>query len=161
MIELAGDPARRVVGALAELGRRRIGSVLLEGGAGLAGSFAAANEVDELRLFIAPLVLGGGRPLARGPGSGADHGRDPAARRRLGARRGGHAGPRAASGVVMFTGIVAEIGVVQAIGSGPSGAQLGIGTAFAGELRQGDSVCVEGVCLTATKLGRTASTPTS
>ena len=52
----------------------------------------------------------------------------------------------------MFTGIVAEIGVVQAIGSGPSGAQLGIGTAFAGELRQGDSVCVEGVCLTATKL---------
>ena len=52
----------------------------------------------------------------------------------------------------MFTGIVAEIGVVQAIGSGPSGAQLGIGTAFAGELRHGDSVCVEGVCLTATKL---------
>ena len=67
MIELVGDPARRVVDALAELGRRQIGSVLLEGGAGLAGSFAAANEVDELRLFIAPLVLGGGRPLAGGP----------------------------------------------------------------------------------------------
>jgi len=69
VLDVAGDPARRVVDALAELGRRQIGSVLLEGGAELAGSFAAANEVDELRLFIAPLVLRGGRPLAAGPGA--------------------------------------------------------------------------------------------
>jgi len=52
----------------------------------------------------------------------------------------------------MFTGIVAEIGVVDGIESGPSGTRLGIRTGFAGELRQGDSVCVEGVCLTAAKL---------
>ena len=52
----------------------------------------------------------------------------------------------------MFSGIVAEIGVVDGVESGPSGTRLGIRTAFAGELRQGDSVCVEGVCLTAAKL---------
>ena len=39
-------------------------SLLLEGGAELAGSFLDAGEVDQLRLFYAPLLLGGGRPLA-------------------------------------------------------------------------------------------------
>ena len=48
--------------------------MLLEGGPTLAGSFLDAGEVDELRLFVAPLVLGGAaaRPLVAGrapPGS--------------------------------------------------------------------------------------------
>ncbi len=34
-------------------------SVLLEGGPKLAGAFLDAGEIDEIRLFIAPLVLGG------------------------------------------------------------------------------------------------------
>src|SRR5436190_359920 len=68
-----GDPPARVAAALAELGRRQITSLLLEGGPTLAGSFLDAGEVDELRLFIAPLVLGGGgaRPLAAGRGAAA------------------------------------------------------------------------------------------
>jgi len=65
-----GGPVDRVVAALSELGRRGITSILLEGGSGLAGSFVDASEVDELRLFIAPVLLGGAgaRPLAGGEG---------------------------------------------------------------------------------------------
>ncbi len=49
------DPSR----VLEELGRRGIQSVLLEGGAAVAGSFIAAGLVDKLTFFIAPLIIGG------------------------------------------------------------------------------------------------------
>ena len=47
-------------------------SILLEGGPHLAGAFLDAGEIDELRLFIAPLLLGG--RSARDPleGEGVD-----------------------------------------------------------------------------------------
>ena len=66
-----GEPPARVAAALAELGRRGITSLLLEGGPTLVGSFLDAGEIDELRLFIAPIVLGGAaaRPLAGGEGA--------------------------------------------------------------------------------------------
>jgi diaminohydroxyphosphoribosylaminopyrimidine deaminase / 5-amino-6-(5-phosphoribosylamino)uracil reductase len=56
---------------LDELGRRQITSLLLEGGPTLAGAFADAGELDELRLFVAPLLLGGvgARPLLGGEGA--------------------------------------------------------------------------------------------
>jgi diaminohydroxyphosphoribosylaminopyrimidine deaminase/5-amino-6-(5-phosphoribosylamino)uracil reductase len=66
-----GGREMRIASALSALGEREITSMLLEGGAGLAGSFVAAGEVDELRLFYAPLVLGGGRPLFAGEGAAA------------------------------------------------------------------------------------------
>ena len=50
----------------------------------------------------------------------------------------------------MFTGIVQEIGKVEGVDAGDGGARLAIAAGFAGELREGDSVAVEGVCLTAT-----------
>lgn len=51
---------------LRELARRGIASLLVEGGAELHAAFLAAGVVDELRLFVAPLVFGGsGR--TRGP----------------------------------------------------------------------------------------------
>ena len=34
-------------------------SILLEGGPHLAGAFLDAGEIDEVRLFLAPLILGG------------------------------------------------------------------------------------------------------
>ncbi|HEX2128856.1 MAG TPA: bifunctional diaminohydroxyphosphoribosylaminopyrimidine deaminase/5-amino-6-(5-phosphoribosylamino)uracil reductase RibD [Solirubrobacterales bacterium] len=70
VIEVAGDRERRVAGALAELGARGITSVLLEGGAGLAGAFLDAGEIDQLRLFVAPVVLGSGRPVLAGAARG-------------------------------------------------------------------------------------------
>jgi diaminohydroxyphosphoribosylaminopyrimidine deaminase/5-amino-6-(5-phosphoribosylamino)uracil reductase len=62
----------RVVSALDQLGAAEIGSILLEGGPHLAGAFLDAGEIDEIRLFLAPLVLGG--RTARDPleGEGVD-----------------------------------------------------------------------------------------
>ncbi|MDQ3572596.1 MAG: bifunctional diaminohydroxyphosphoribosylaminopyrimidine deaminase/5-amino-6-(5-phosphoribosylamino)uracil reductase RibD [Actinomycetota bacterium] len=68
-----GRGAEAVSAALAELGRRGITSLLLEGGARLAGSFQDAGEIDELRLFVAPILVGGedARPLLTGSGAGS------------------------------------------------------------------------------------------
>jgi diaminohydroxyphosphoribosylaminopyrimidine deaminase/5-amino-6-(5-phosphoribosylamino)uracil reductase len=67
------EPAR-IASALDQLGALDppVTSVLLEGGPHLAGSFMDADEIDEVRLFIAPLVLGG--RTARDPleGKGVD-----------------------------------------------------------------------------------------
>jgi diaminohydroxyphosphoribosylaminopyrimidine deaminase / 5-amino-6-(5-phosphoribosylamino)uracil reductase len=52
------EPAR-VRSALQQLGAAGISSILLEGGPHLAGAFLDAGEVDEMRLFLAPVVLGG------------------------------------------------------------------------------------------------------
>jgi diaminohydroxyphosphoribosylaminopyrimidine deaminase/5-amino-6-(5-phosphoribosylamino)uracil reductase len=65
------EPAR-VCSALDQLGASNVGSILLEGGPHLAGAFLDAGEVDEIRLFLAPMVLGG--RTARDPleGEGVD-----------------------------------------------------------------------------------------
>jgi diaminohydroxyphosphoribosylaminopyrimidine deaminase/5-amino-6-(5-phosphoribosylamino)uracil reductase len=52
------EPAR-VRSALDQLGALGTASVLLEGGPHLAGAFLDAGEIDEIRLFLAPLLLGG------------------------------------------------------------------------------------------------------
>jgi diaminohydroxyphosphoribosylaminopyrimidine deaminase / 5-amino-6-(5-phosphoribosylamino)uracil reductase len=52
------EPAR-ISSALDQLGASGVTSVLLEGGPRLAGAFLDAGEIDEVRLFIAPLLLGG------------------------------------------------------------------------------------------------------
>lgn len=49
----------------------------------------------------------------------------------------------------MFTGLVADIGTVDEVESGAEGARLRIRTELAGELSPGDSVAVNGACLTA------------
>ena len=65
------EPAR-IRSALDQLGAKGITSILLEGGPHLAGAFFDAGEVDEIRLFIAPVVVGGSN--ARDPleGEGAE-----------------------------------------------------------------------------------------
>lgn len=52
------EPAR-VRDALDRLGDLGLASILLEGGPHLAGAFFDAGEIDEVRLFLAPLLLGG------------------------------------------------------------------------------------------------------
>jgi len=53
------NEAARAGAALDELGARDVQSVLLEGGPHLAGAFLEAGEVDEARIFVAPLLAGG------------------------------------------------------------------------------------------------------
>src|ERR671929_149646 len=65
------EPAR-VRSALDQLGSKEITSVLLEGGPHLAGAFLDAGEIDEIRLFLAPLVLGGRSSRATLEGEGAE-----------------------------------------------------------------------------------------
>lgn len=49
----------------------------------------------------------------------------------------------------MFTGLVAEMGTVDRVEPGDGGTRLRVRTALAAELSEGDSVAVNGVCLTA------------
>ena len=50
----------------------------------------------------------------------------------------------------MFTGLIADLGSVAAVERNGAGATLEIRTTLAGELAEGDSIAVNGVCLTAT-----------
>jgi riboflavin synthase len=49
----------------------------------------------------------------------------------------------------MFTGLVADLGTVEAVEATDDGVRLTVASALAGELSEGDSVAVQGVCLTA------------
>jgi riboflavin synthase len=50
----------------------------------------------------------------------------------------------------MFTGIVSELGEVESVETGADGARIRIRATLASELGEGDSVAVNGACLTAT-----------
>ena len=52
----------------------------------------------------------------------------------------------------MFTGLIADLGSVAAVERNGAGATLEIRTTLAAELGQGDSIAVNGVCLTATDI---------
>src|SRR3712207_3006747 len=52
----------------------------------------------------------------------------------------------------MFTGLIADVGTVAGLDRNADGARLRIETALAGEVAPGDSVAVNGVCLTATEV---------
>ncbi len=62
----------RVRSALTQLGDAGITSILLEGGPHIAGAFLDAGEIDEMRLFLAPIVLGGRTARSAVEGEGAE-----------------------------------------------------------------------------------------
>ena len=69
MLELeASDPPGAIAGALEELGRREVQSLMVEGGARLAAAFVGAGAVDRVTWVLAPILLGG----AEAPGALAD-----------------------------------------------------------------------------------------
>ena len=53
----------------------------------------------------------------------------------------------------MFTGIVRELGRVEAVDASDDGSRLRVAAGLASELAEGDSVAVNGACLTATSVG--------
>jgi diaminohydroxyphosphoribosylaminopyrimidine deaminase/5-amino-6-(5-phosphoribosylamino)uracil reductase len=59
IVSTGQNEGARVEHALDELGSREVQSLLLEGGPHLAGAFLEAGEIDETRMFIAPLMIGG------------------------------------------------------------------------------------------------------
>jgi riboflavin synthase len=50
----------------------------------------------------------------------------------------------------MFTGLVQDVGRIESVEAGPDGARVRIATGLASQVATGDSVAVDGVCLTAT-----------
>lgn len=56
----------------------------------------------------------------------------------------------------MFTGIVTELGRVEAVDASAEGARIRVRAEAAGELQPGDSVAVNGACLTAASAGNGA-----
>ncbi|MGN6664004.1 MAG: riboflavin synthase [Solirubrobacterales bacterium] len=50
----------------------------------------------------------------------------------------------------MFTGLVEDVGIVESVERGEDGARLRISTQLASQVAEGDSVAVNGCCLTAT-----------
>jgi diaminohydroxyphosphoribosylaminopyrimidine deaminase / 5-amino-6-(5-phosphoribosylamino)uracil reductase len=71
MVKGDTEPAR-VAAGLCELGELDVQSVLLEGGPHLAGAFMDAGEIDEARVFIAPLLAGGSRARGALDGQGVE-----------------------------------------------------------------------------------------
>ena len=66
--ELPLDDGRFDVGSLLEqLFERGLTGLLVEGGAGIIGSFLKADAVDAIELFMAPKILGEGKPWIETP----------------------------------------------------------------------------------------------
>jgi diaminohydroxyphosphoribosylaminopyrimidine deaminase / 5-amino-6-(5-phosphoribosylamino)uracil reductase len=61
IVATGANEAARAACALDELGQREVQSLLVEGGPHLAGSLLEAGEIDEARMFVAPLLLGGAK----------------------------------------------------------------------------------------------------
>ncbi len=55
----AAEPAERLADLLAELGRRQLTNLLVEGGPTVLGGFFDAGLVDEVQAFVAPRIIGG------------------------------------------------------------------------------------------------------
>ena len=66
-VEVGEDGRPTIEAVLAALDKRRIGSVLIEGGGQVAASFLRVGAVDRIEWFRAPILLGGeGRPCVAG-----------------------------------------------------------------------------------------------
>jgi diaminohydroxyphosphoribosylaminopyrimidine deaminase/5-amino-6-(5-phosphoribosylamino)uracil reductase len=72
-VEIVRDPSggRNLSNVLRELGSRSIQSVLIEGGANVAGAFFDMGLIDKVSFFIAPLIIGGRNAPSAIGGEGA------------------------------------------------------------------------------------------
>jgi diaminohydroxyphosphoribosylaminopyrimidine deaminase/5-amino-6-(5-phosphoribosylamino)uracil reductase len=73
-VEVVSDEGngRDLLAVLTELGSREIQSVLVEGGATVAGKLLAAGLVDKVSFFLAPIIIGGREAPSAIGGPGAE-----------------------------------------------------------------------------------------
>jgi diaminohydroxyphosphoribosylaminopyrimidine deaminase/5-amino-6-(5-phosphoribosylamino)uracil reductase len=73
-VEIVADESggRDLRAVLTELSRRSLQSVLIEGGANVAGAFLEQELLDKVSFFIAPLIIGGRDAPAAVGGTGAE-----------------------------------------------------------------------------------------
>jgi len=69
LVAAGANRADRIVSALSDLGRRGLTSLFLEGGRTLAAAFIDADQLDESRTFVAPVLLGGAESATRAGGA--------------------------------------------------------------------------------------------
>ncbi len=65
------EGGRNLAGVLSELGKREVQSILVEGGAEIAGAFYDAALIDKISFFVAPIVIGGKDATSAIGGQGA------------------------------------------------------------------------------------------
>ena len=141
---------------------RDVVSALLEGGPVLAGGFVAAGLVDRVVGYVAPALLGDGRPALQGRArersprrTGSDSMTSPAPATTC-------ASSRSSRGADVFTGIVEELGEVVAVEELQDAARLTVrGPVVTTDAGHGDSIAVNGVCLTVVDTTTAPSPPTS
>ena len=68
----AGESLINIHEALIKLGELNIMNILLEGGGALSGSFLKAGCVDSVRIFMAPILIGGDEATGSIGGTGVD-----------------------------------------------------------------------------------------
>ena len=68
----AGDRRPGVEPILEELGRRKMTNLLVEGGSVVLGSFLDAGTIDEVHVFVAPQLVGGGEAVTAIRGLGGE-----------------------------------------------------------------------------------------
>jgi diaminohydroxyphosphoribosylaminopyrimidine deaminase/5-amino-6-(5-phosphoribosylamino)uracil reductase len=75
-VEIVRSSSRDLLSILKDLGGRSVQSVLVEGGAHIAGSFVDAQQVNKATFFVAPKIVGGseapGAVAGKGVGKMAD-----------------------------------------------------------------------------------------
>ncbi len=71
-VEIVRTKSRDVLPVLKELGSRSIQSVLIEGGAAIAGNFVDAKLIDKVTFFVAPKIVGGREAPSAVGGAGVD-----------------------------------------------------------------------------------------
>lgn len=73
-VEVIRDPAngRELLAILTTLGQRSLQSLLVEGGANVAGNFLDAGLVDKVTFFVAPMIIGGREAPTAVGGKGAE-----------------------------------------------------------------------------------------
>ena len=149
---------------LAELQRRGIRSLFIEGGPTLASAFIAAGLVDELLVYVAPALLGGPRLALDDLGvatiAGAHRFRFTAVERLGDDLRCSSPTRRPLKGPDMFTGIIEELGTITRVARSGDAARLTVHGPLAVEgVKHGDSISVSGVCLTVVDFDDTTGSP--